>query len=91
VIVTLVWLATFTCPTENVTDVFPAGTLTVAGTLATFGCDELKFTKTPPAGAGPFKVTVPVTTFVELPWTEVGATVTVERESGPSISVAFAL
>ena len=41
-------------------DVAPSGTVTVAGTVAFFVSLLRSVTDTPPAGAGPFKVTVPV-------------------------------
>ena len=48
----------------------PAGTVTLAGTLATAGLSLLNETRTPPWGAGPFKETVAVTS--DPPITEVG-------------------
>jgi hypothetical protein len=55
----------------NVAVVFPAGTVTPAGTVAAEVLLLASATLTPPNGAGPFRVTVPVTevprgTFLEL-------------------------
>lgn len=40
-------------------DVAPPGTLSVAGTEATDGCDEVRLIVTPPSGTGGSNVTVP--------------------------------
>jgi len=59
VIDTVVEDATPVVFTENVADDFPLGILTVAGTVA-IALALFSFTEMPPAGAGPFKDTVPV-------------------------------
>ena len=46
--------------TMNVAELPPAGTVTLAGTLATEGLLLDSATAFPPAGAGPLRVTVPV-------------------------------
>ena len=57
--VAVVFDPTLTVLTVNVIEVFPAGTVTVAGTLAS--TDSLaSVTTTPAAGAAPERVTVPV-------------------------------
>ena len=71
--------------TVNVAELFPAGTLTVARTVA----EELlleSFTVIPPVGAAPLRVTVPV----ELvpPVTEVGVRLTPVKAGAVSVSVA---
>ena len=45
---------------ENVVDVLPAGTVTLAGTAAADVLLLERVTATPPAGAAPLRVTVPV-------------------------------
>ena len=69
VCVTALWL------TLNVALVFPDGITTVPGPLATPELELAKLTDTPPVGAAPLIVTVPVTTVVELPFTDRGARV----------------
>lgn len=44
----------------NVADLLPSGTVTVGGTVALPVSLLLSVTETPPAGAAPFNVTVPV-------------------------------
>jgi hypothetical protein len=67
--VTAAWL------TLNVAEDLPAAIVTVAGAFAAAGSELIKATMSPPAGAGPVSVTVPVTAVVEPPLTEVGETV----------------
>ena len=75
-------VVTFIVFTENVTDVFPTGIVTVAGTVA----EELLFatsTVSPPVGAGELMVTVPVDVFP--PVTETGLNVN-ETSCGGNIT-----
>jgi len=60
VIVTFVGEATAKVVTVNVVDVDPAGTDTLATTVAAFVLLELSVTVVPLVGAGPLRVTVPV-------------------------------
>ena len=46
--------------TMNVAELLPGATVVLAGTLATVGLLLDSATTVPPAGAGPFRVTVPV-------------------------------
>ena len=59
-IVTAVVLDTATVVTGNVAVILPPGTVTLAGTVATEGLLLDSVTTTPPLGAGPLSVTVPV-------------------------------
>src|SRR2546422_431178 len=83
--------ATALVVTVNVTLVAPTGTVTLAGTVAA----ELlldSVTCAPPAGAGPFSVTVPVELPVEAlpPVTVVGFTPSEERRTGCGFTVRVA-
>ena len=65
-----------------------AATVTVAGTTCAAAVLLLdRVTTAPPAGAGPFKVTVPVEEVP--PSTEVGLTVTELRTAAVTVKVAF--
>ena len=76
VIVTEVEVVTVVVVTVKVRLLAPAGTVTLAGTVAALESSESE-TTAPPLGAGALKVTVPVE---ELPPTTlVGLTVTAER------------
>lgn len=46
--------------TANVVEVWPAGTVTVAGTVIADELELERATTTPPGGAAPLNVTVPV-------------------------------
>jgi hypothetical protein len=61
--------------TEKLAPLFPAATVTLAGTVATVRLLLLRSTPQPPVGARPFRVTWPVT--VAPPGTLVGLRVTV--------------
>ena len=66
--------------TMNVAELLPDGTVTLAGTPATVGLLLDNATATPPAGAGPLRVTVPVE---ELPaFTVEGESVNVDGTGG---------
>jgi len=54
----------------------PLANLTDAGTVAADGFELLNVTVSPVEGAGPLKVTVPVTAVAEPPTTETGETET---------------
>ena len=60
VIVAELLLATPDVVTVNVVEVLPAGTVTEVGTVATAVLLLCRETETPPVGAGPVRVTVPV-------------------------------
>jgi hypothetical protein len=60
VMVTVVWLATWTVLTVKFAVSWPAGTVTLAGTVATAVLLLESATLAPPAGAGSVMVTVPV-------------------------------
>ena len=74
VMLTFVLVATEKVEIANVADVEPAETVTLAGTFATAVFELVSVTTVPPAGAAPFRVTVPVE--VAEPKTVDGASVT---------------
>jgi hypothetical protein len=86
---TLATAVTFTVVIANVADVAPAGTVTLAGTAAET-LELVSVTNTPPAGAAPLSVTVPVTP--APPTTDAGFTVTdlseTEAAAGFTVSAA---
>lgn len=73
VMFTLATAVTLTVVIANVADVAPAGTVTLAGTAAET-LELVSVTTTPPAGAAPLRITVPVTP--APPTTDAGFTVT---------------
>ena len=70
VIVDDVVAVTFLVETVKVTVVAPAGTVTLAATVAAVVLLDFSVTTVPPAGAGPFSVIVPV--LEAPPFTDVG-------------------
>ena len=66
----------------NVTVDFPAGTVTVGGTVTAEEFELVSVTFAPPAGAIPVRVMVPVTTTLPLPWNVLGDTVTEASTDG---------
>ncbi len=75
--------------TVNVALVLPAGTVTLAGTVAIDVLLLLNDTDTPPAGAAPLSVTVPWD--VLPPTTLVGFSVTEPNAGGVTVSVALSV
>ena len=75
--------------TVKVTDVAPAGTVTLAGTVAMLVLALIRVTRTPPAGAGPLSVTVPVE--VPPPLTVLGLRVSWPIPGGRTDKVALLL
>jgi hypothetical protein len=74
----------------NVTERFPSGTVTLCGTVAFSVSLLLSVTETPPAGAAPFNVMVPVELAGAV--TVVGSTVRFSRvEPSGTVTVAVAL
>ena len=72
----------------NAAETPPAGTVTEGGTVAVAFC-EAKATAAPPAGAGPFNVTVPLLS-PPLP-TEAGDSVSDASATGATVIVAVAV
>jgi len=87
-IVTCVWVATTTVFTVNAPVALPALIFTVVGTVALVLL-LLRFTTTPPEGAGPDKPAVPVT--VPPPTTLVGVRVIDASVGGLTVRVAFSV
>lgn len=85
VIVMVLFAVTTVVVTANVADEAPAATVTLAGTEATAGVALDSVTAEPPAGAGPFRLTVPVEPLP--PVTDVGFKET-ESSRGLTVSVA---
>jgi hypothetical protein len=73
--------------TVNVALVDPAGTVALAGTVATDALLLERETGAPPLGAGPFRVTVPVEDPIP-PVTAVGFRVNDETTGGKTVSEA---
>ena len=82
-----VLLATRLVVTVNVAVVAFAGTVTLAGTWAAAVLPLDSATTAPPAGAGPFRVTVPADEFP--PGTDVGFRVTELRSAAVTVKLAF--
>ena len=61
----------------------PAGTVTLAGTVAAAVLLLARVTTAPPAGAAPVRVAVPVDGLP--PWTDVGLSVIEPRVGGPGL------
>ena len=80
-----VFAVTCVVTTVKLAELAPAGTRTLAGTFAMEGLLLVRLTETPPTGAGPLSVTVPVE---ELPpLTVVGDNVREERLGGFTVIV----
>jgi hypothetical protein len=75
--------------TGKVCELAPDATVTAAGTITSCGFALVKVTATPPAGAGPFKVTVPVTE--PPPMMLAGCTVRAASATGCTIREAVAV
>jgi hypothetical protein len=89
VIVTDVCEVTVPVVTLNVALVEPAGTVTLAGTVAAASLSE-SVTAIPPEGAGPVKVTVPVVEEALVPVTVLGLRLTEATVGGLTVRVALA-
>jgi hypothetical protein len=76
--------------TWNNADDDPAGIMTVAGTTAA-GEEEASVTTAPPAGAGPLKVTVALTTTPEVTEDAARTMLEIRTEIGLTVSVACAV
>ena len=88
VMVAVVAVVTARVFTVNVTDVAPAGTVTVAGTVA-FAELEVSLTTSPPAGAAELRVTVPVE--LDPPVTAVGLSVSEVAIGAFTVTVVVAV
>ena len=91
-ITTEVWLETCRVVTLKFTDVAPAGTVILAGTIATFVLLLERLIAAPPEGAGPLSVTVPVE--VDPPLILAGLSVSVKSvgsgiEGGVKVTVGI--
>jgi hypothetical protein len=86
--VTVVVTITTDVLTVNVALVAPAGTVTLAGTLATEGLLLERETTAPPLGAGPLNITVPVEDPSGPPVTLDGFSVSEVRVGGATVSEA---
>jgi hypothetical protein len=88
VIVTVVEVTTKLVLTVKVALVAPAATVTLEGTVAAAVLLLESATTAPPAGAGPFRVTVPVEVPTP-PITLVGSRVSEETTGGSTVSEAL--
>lgn len=88
--VTPTWELTLKCVTLNVAVAFPAGMVTLTGTVAELVLELASLTTTPPVGAIPLSDTVPVTAVEALPFTVVGETETAIRLGELTVSEAWA-
>ena len=86
IIVAVVVAVTVVVLIVNVAEVAPAATVTLAGKVALDELDE-RATTTPPVGAGPLRVTVPVED--DPPATEVGDKLSDVTAAGFTVSVAL--
>jgi len=85
--VTVVFLLGLTVVIRKVTDVVPAGMVTLDGGVAMAGLELCNVIRTPPAGAGADRVTVPVT--VVPPVTVLGLTLSKVRAGGITVTVVL--
>ena len=87
-IAAVVFESTLIVLTVKVTEVLPAWTVTVAGTVASSDPDP-RVTTIPPTGAVPVRETVPVELFP--PTTEVGLRLRLATPGGVTVRLALAL
>ena len=87
VMLTAVDVVTLRVVTVKVVLVLPAGTVTLAGTVAAAVLPLVSVTAAPPEGAAALKVTVPVEDVPEF--TDVGLNVTDDTRSGATVRVAL--
>lgn len=74
--------------TANVAVNAPLAIFTEAGTVAAVAFELTSVTTAPAAGAGPLRVTVPLTTSVDPPITDCGETLTEATAVGPTFNTA---
>ena len=84
---TAVDVVTLRVVTVKVVLVLPAGTVTLAGTVAAAVLPLVSVTTAPPEGAASFKVTVPVEDVPGI--TDFGLNVTDDTRSGATVRVAL--
>lgn len=89
-VIVTAWLAvTFLWDTVKVPVSFPAGTNTVAGTVAAAVLELFNEIEKPPVGAGLLRVTVPLTTVFATPCTVLGDTDNDVRVGGSNVIATF--